>query len=290
MTDLATTDRPIATESAFYNARLTRRVDLNESLGYFWVAFDGDPVAFEPGQYLTIGVESNGKLLQRPYSVASSARETDEGYEYYIRLVEGGVFTPLLWQLDVGHPMHMKGPKGKFLLEPDDDRIHVFISSGTGIAPFVCMMKTLLTDGAPRRAVVMNGVSYVQELGYRDILEEWANTGTYPVTYVPTVSRPSAPENTGWDGRWGRVETIVNETYDELGLDAANSITYICGNPDMIVAVEETLLGRGFPQEQVKKELYWPKGKEPAGARATSAVPATTAVPPAPGAAERPSA
>ena len=290
MTDLATTDRPIATESPFYNARLTRRVDLNESLGYFWVTFDGDPVAFEPGQYLTIGVDSNGKLLQRPYSVASSARETDQGYEYYIRLVEGGVFTPLLWQLDVGHPMHMKGPKGKFLLEPDDDRIHVFISSGTGIAPFVCMMKTLLTDGAPRRAVVMNGVSYVQELGYRELLEEWANTGAYPLTYVPTVSRPSAPENAGWDGRWGRVETIVNETYDELGLDAANSIAYICGNPDMIIAVEETLSGRGFPQEQVKKELYWPKGKEPAGARATVAVPATSAAAPIPGAAEPPGA
>ena len=44
-----------------------------------------------------------------------------------------------------------------------------------------------------------------------------------------------------------------------------NTIAYICGNPDMIIAAEETLLGRGFPEAQVKKELYWPKGKEPTG-------------------------
>ena len=50
--------------------------------------------------------------------------------------------------------------------------------------------------------------------------------------------------------------------YDELGLTPYNSIAYICGNPDMILAVDETLAARGFPEEQIKKELYWPKGKE----------------------------
>ena len=52
---------------------------------------------------------------------------------------------------------------------------------------------------------------------------------------------------------------------DEHGLTPDNTIAYICGNPDMILAAEETLLSRGFPEPQVKKELYWPKGKEPTG-------------------------
>jgi ferredoxin-NADP reductase len=263
MTDLVSTARPIAAESSFYNAVLTRRVDQHASLAFFWVAYTGTAVDFAPGQYLTIGVDSNGKLVQRPYSVASSPREAGEGYEFYVRLVDGGLFTPLLWQLGVGQGMSMKGPKGKFVLEPDDDRIHVFISSGTGIAPFISMMKTLLADGAPRRAVVLHGVSYAEDLGYRDLLESWQASGEYPVTYVPTVSRPAAPENAGWTGRTGRVETIINDAYDELGLTSGGSIAYICGNPDMILAVEETLQGRGFPEEQIKKELYWPKGKAP---------------------------
>ena len=66
-------------------------------------------------------------------------------------------------------------------------------------------------------------------------------------------------------GRTGRVETILGPVLDELGLSAANSVAYICGNPDMITTAEETLLGRGYPPEQVHKELYWPKGKEPRG-------------------------
>ncbi len=66
-------------------------------------------------------------------------------------------------------------------------------------------------------------------------------------------------------GRTGRVEMILAPVLDELGLTPANSIAYICGNPDMILSAEETLLGRGYPEDQVHKELYWPKGKEPRG-------------------------
>jgi ferredoxin--NADP+ reductase len=247
-----------------YNASLVRRVDETPSLAYFWIRFDGEPTPFESGQYMTIGVFADGKLVQRPYSVASDPGVAGtEGYELYIRLVEGGQFTPLLWQLPVGHQMRMIGPKGKFTLQPDDDRVHLFISSGTGNAPFVSMMKRLLREGRPRKAVFLNGVSYVHDLGYRSLLEGWEASGDYPVTYIPTVSRPQDPSNAGWTGRWGRVETILNPVCDELDLTPDNTIAYICGNPDMILAAEETLVGRGFPEAQVKKELYWPKGKEP---------------------------
>jgi ferredoxin-NADP reductase len=277
MTDLVVDERPIAAESDHYNAVLTRRGDLTDALAFFWVNYTGDPVDFAPGQYLTIGVEVNGKIVQRPYSVASSPLDAGtEGYEFYVRLVEGGVFTPLLWRMEPGQQMRMIGPKGKFTLEPEDDRTHVFISSGTGIAPFISMMKTLIHDGAPRRAVILHGVSYITDLGYRELLEDWKRTGTYPLEYVPTVSRDKHPENIGWTGRIGRVEAIVADVYEEMGLTPENSIAYICGNPDMILSVDETLLGRGFPEEQIKKELYWPKGKEPRGETAIRSVPAAT--------------
>ena len=269
MTEPITLPRAIDPAADVYNASLVRREDETESLSYFWVRFDGEPTPFEPGQYMTIGVMADGKILQRPYSVASPpAVAGSEGYEFYIRRVQGGTFTPVLFDLPVGHRMRMIGPKGKFTLLPDDDRTHIFISSGTGNAPFIAMMKQLLHDGAPRRAIMLNGVSYVHELGYRSLLESWEASGEYPVTFVPTVSRPNDPLNASWTGRTGRVEAILAPVLDELGLDAGNSIAYICGNPDMIVSAEETLLGRGYPVEQVHKELYWPKGKEPRGAAA----------------------
>ena len=267
-------ERVIVPDAPQYNAALVERVDETESLGYFTVKFDGDATPFEPGQYMTIGVFTDDpstptgqRIVQRPYSVASDPGLADStGYELYVRLVEGGAFTPLLWRLPLGARMRMIGPKGKFLLEPDDDRTHLFVSSGTGNAPFVSMMSWLRRLGKPRKTVFLNGVSYVSDLGYRSLLEGWEASGDYPVTFIPTVSRPKAPENADWSGRSGRVETIVAPVADELGLTPENTIAYICGNPDMILAVEETLMGRGFPEAQVKKELYWPKGKEPRGA------------------------
>jgi ferredoxin/flavodoxin---NADP+ reductase len=256
--------RVIEPEHDSYNATLVKRVDDTEDLASFWIKMDGEPTPFEPGQYMTIGVVTEGKMLQRPYSVASSPRRaTDEGYEMYVRLVPVFRFTTALWRLPLGHRMRMIGPKGRFMLEPDDDRTHLFISTGTGIAPFISMMKAALEAGRPRHAVLLNGVSFVHDLGYRPLLEGWQTSGEYPVTYVPTVSRPLDPANAGWHGRTGRVEANVSDVCDELGLTPANTVAYICGNPEMIVTAEARLLERGFTEEQVKTELYWPKARPP---------------------------
>jgi ferredoxin--NADP+ reductase len=265
LTQVLDDPRQIEPDAPQYNATLVRREDQHESLAYFWVRMDGEATPFEAGQYMTIGVMVDGRIVQRPYSIASAPRFANDGYEMYIRLVEGGTFTPLLWRLPVGHRMRIIGPKGKFTLEPDDDRVHLFISSGTGNAPFVAMMRELLAGGRTRRVVFLNGCSYERDLGYRSILEDWERTGGYPVTFIPTVSRPGDPINAGWTGRTGRVESILGPVCDELALGPDNTIAYLCGNPDMILSAEETLLDRGFPETGVKKELYWPKGKEPRG-------------------------
>ena len=270
MTDLADSptvdERVIEPQNERYNATLVRRDDQHESLATFWVRLDGDPIHFEPGQYMTIGVFVDGKIVQRPYSIASPpGAASTTGYEMYIRLVTGGAFTPLLWRLGEGHRMRMIGPKGKFILEPDDDRIHLFISSGTGNAPFVAMMRDAMAHGQPRRAVFFNGVSYAQDLGYRTMLEGLEASGGYPLTYVPTVSRPNDPRNADWTGRTGRVETLVVPVLRELGHAPGDVVAYLCGNPDMILSVEADLIDFGLAEGAVKKELYWPKGKEPRG-------------------------
>jgi len=254
--------RVIETDNAAYNAKLVRRVDHTDDLATFWVRFDGEPTPFEPGQYMTIGVYVDGKIVQRPYSVASPPEVAgDEGYEMYVRLVPIPRFTTLLWRLEEGAPMRMIGPKGKFMLEPEDDRTHLFVSTGTGIAPFMAMMRQHLIHGRPRKTVMLNGSSYVHELGYRDVLEQWQSDGTYPVTYVPTISRPNDAINSGWTGRTGRAEGALIDVVNDLELRPDNTVTYICGNPDMIINVEEELLRAGFAEESIKKELYWPKGK-----------------------------
>ncbi len=254
--------REIVADAEQYNATLVRRVDETEDLAYFWVRFDGEPTPFQPGQYMTTGVYAEGKLEQRPYSVASAPRVAGtDGYEFYVRLVPILRFTSLLWRLPIGHRMRMIGPKGKFMLEPDDERTHLFVSTGTGIAPFISMIRETLADGRPRRTVVLHGCSYVDELGYRDLLEGWQRDGTYPIRYEPTISRPKDPRNAAWTGRTGRAEAVVAAVCQELGLRPEGTVVYICGNPEMILNVEAVLMDRGFPEFHVKKELYWPKGK-----------------------------
>jgi ferredoxin--NADP+ reductase len=147
------------------------------------------------------------------------------------------------------------------MLEPDDHRTHLFVSTGTGIAPFISMMRQTLAERRPRRTVVLHGCSYVDELGYRDLLAGWERDGSYPLHYVPTISRPGDPRNAGWIGRTGRAESVVASVCHDLGLRPERTVVYICGNPEMILNVERVLMDRGFPEFHVKKELYWPKGK-----------------------------
>ena len=171
---------------------------------------------------MTIGVMVDGKIVQRPYSVASApAVAGTDGYEFYVRLVEGGTFTPLLWRLPIGHSMRMIGPKGKFMLQPDDERTHIFISSGTGNAPFVAMMRQLLIDGRPRPVVFLNGVSYADELGYRDILDEWEASGELPGHVRPdglAAGRP-AQQRAGSAGPAGSSRSSGRSS-TSCGLDA----------------------------------------------------------------------
>jgi ferredoxin/flavodoxin---NADP+ reductase len=264
----------VADDAPQYNATLVARSDETPSLAYFMVRLDGEPVPFEAGQYMTIGVLANGRMVQRPYSVASSPRTAGDGYELYLRRVEGGQFTPLMWDLPIGHRMRLIGPKGKFVLQPDDRRTHVFISSGTGNAPFVSMIRTMLHDGTRRPILFLNGVSYQDELGYRGLIEDWQDSGIVPVTYLPTVSRAGDPRNADWSGRVGRVEAIVEPVCHEFGLAPDNAVAYICGNPDMIINADATLRSLGFTDESIHKELYWPKGKEPTLAAAEGVDPA----------------
>jgi ferredoxin-NADP reductase len=242
-----------------YNGRLSRWEEIAPGLAIVGVQSTDQPFPFEAGQYATLGLLGpEGKLVQRPMSVSSSSDRLDE-YEFFIRLVEGGAFTTLLWERKVGDPINIKGPKGKFLLQ-DDDRRCLFVASGTGLAPFMSMIETLRDRGQSRQIALLHGASYDHDLAWRDHLTALEESGELPLRYVATISRPQA--SPGWNGCTGRVETILESQLEAHGLDAGNATLYLCGNPEMITAVDEIATRRGFAPEQIRKELYWPKGRE----------------------------
>jgi ferredoxin-NADP reductase len=240
-----------------YNGRLSRWEEIADGLAIVGVQALEDPFEFEPGQYATLGLMGGeGKLVQRPMSISSPSTDLSE-YEFFIRLVQGGAFTTLLWERRLGDPINIKGPKGKFLLQQDGNTCF-FVATGTGMAPFMSMLDTLQARGQERDIVILHGVSYDHDLAWREELESLAWSG-FPLRYAGTVSRPQ--HCPGWGGLTGRAETVVPGQLDQHRMTAANTTLYLCGNPDMVSAIEEVATERGFPPEQVRKELYWPKGR-----------------------------
>ena len=241
-----------------YNGRISRWEEISEGLAIVAVEPRDEPFEFQPGQYATLGLMGNaGKLVQRPMSISSPSTDLSE-YEFFIRLVHEGAFTPLLWERKVGDAINIKGPKGKFLLQ-EDGRTCLWVATGTGLAPFISMLETLRARGRQRDILLLHGVSYDYDLAWRAQLEALANGGGFPLRYLGTVSRPQ--HCPAWMGLTGRAEAVLPRVMDEHGLTPDNTTLYLCGNPEMITAVEEMSATRGFPPEQVRKELYWPKGR-----------------------------
>lgn len=246
--------------SNYSRAELVERVDFSPHLlmAKFRMA---DPFAFEPGQYATIAIEDGNRLIQRPYSIVSSPRETL--LEFYIELVPGGALTPRLWELKVGDAVLIrKRMVGKLTLcEQFGNLHHVMLATVTGAAPFISMLRThafdLAKGTAPaRRFALFHGASRSADLGiYTDELTTLARDGW--LDYVPTVSRPW--EDPAWTGETGRVEDVLRKEVARLGLTAANTMGYLCGHPGMIENARSMLRRVRFPEERIREERFFVK-------------------------------
>jgi ferredoxin--NADP+ reductase len=138
-----TAQKPITEKH--YVARILERQDLSEDL---WVikVDPGGPFSFKAGQYATLGVEQDGKRIERAYSIVSSPYE--EGLEFFVELVPQGGLTPKLYKLQKGDTMLCrKIAKGRFTLDLRSGRTHhLLLATVTGIAPFVSYARTLYRD------------------------------------------------------------------------------------------------------------------------------------------------
>lgn len=237
------------------NATVVGRDDLSPSIARFTIRPDDPAPRVEPGQYLSVGLRVDGVFMQRPYSTASPVGAQDE-LEFLIRLVPGGALTPHLWDIRVGDRLRLGPPKGLFVRIPDDRRTHLFIATGTGLAPFVAMTATLLLEPVPPPLVLIHGVAHVAELAWRERFERWSVAGS--VAYDPAISRPEAPANAGWRGRTGRIDAILEAVWVTRGLDRGRTVAYLCGNPEMITTSRRILTSLGLPEEAIRSEQYWP--------------------------------
>ena len=231
-------------------ARIVERQDLTDDLWLIKLE-PSIPFPFKPGQYCTIGAED----IERPYSIVSAPEEPL--IELFVELVPppDGQLTPVLYNLDVGAELTLRPkPKGIFTLDRAA-KTHVFVSTVTGVAPTVSILRHALMTGehGEREFHVLDGGSYVDELAYRDELQELADMYDF-IHFTPTVSRPNDERNVGWTGATGRVNTLVEDYLRDNDIDPETSIVYACGHPGMIEDVKERMERVGY---RFKEERFW---------------------------------
>jgi ferredoxin-NADP reductase len=251
-----------------YTARLTRRLLLSEPAACFHLEFtvaELEQFDFQPGQFVSfLAVDPLGKHQTRAYSIASAPRANR--FDVCVNRVEGGFFSNLLCDLQVGDSLQFHGPHGLFMLRsPLTDSI--FIATGTGIAPMRGFVEYLYPDDGEdrsqgRKIWLVYGTRYETELYYEDYFERIAASQPN-FFYHKTLSR--AQES--WEGKRGYVQELVEQIAAEHARQSARDPrpvegalydmhAYICGLNEMVSANRDCLKSLGWERKQIVFERY----------------------------------
>lgn len=242
--------------ATFEPGEIIERIDITHDLMVLRVK-PRQTIDFRPGQFVRLGLEIGGRILQRSYSIVSAPG--DPYLEFLFELVPEGKLTPKIWELAVGDPLLIHGQSaGVFLLDAEKASRHLMAATVTGIAPFVSMVRERArggTSSSDDRMLLIHGASRAADLAYyAEELQESTRHGW--LTYVPTVSRPW--EDPTWEGEVGRIEDVLRKHADAAGFDHANAMAYASGHPQMIEIVKSILLRAGYPKERLLIERYFP--------------------------------
>lgn len=214
---------------------------------------------FLPGQFLRLGLPVHDQWVSRAYSVASAPGTP---LEFYVVRVAEGALTPSLHDLRPGDPVGVTvEAAGHFTLDrvPDAEDLWL-ISTGTGLAPYISMLRTDDPWRRFRRIAVVHGVRHAPDLSYQPELAALSAAHDGRLTYVPVVSREAAP-----GAVQGRIpqQLAAIEAAAGFALSAASSQVLLCGNPDMLSEMEALLEEKGMHRHRRERpgnvllERYW---------------------------------
>jgi len=270
-----------ANNSDPYNATVIGREEINPQLLILRVRPDADLFEFRPGQFGVLGLLGNAprveeatpedkpsepeKIIRRAYSIASASVER-RYLEFYLTLITSGQLTPRLFALRHGSRVFL-GPKASGIFTLDKvapEKAVVLIATGTGLAPYVSMLRTLLVNDSQRRFVVLHGARYSWDLGYRGELESLARLRPN-FTYIPSITRPD--QDPHFIGYTGRIQTLMEQGVLEresgVAMDPTQAEVFLCGNPEMVKVATEQLQAKGFAAKggtgptTIHVEEYW---------------------------------
>lgn len=223
---------------------------------------DADIAPFEAGQFTRLALPIDGEIFSHPYSLVNAPDQ--QPLDFYFGVVPGGKLSTRLAQLQPDDEI-LVAPQASGLLTlaqlPPARHLYL-LSSGTGLGPFLSIIKTAAPWQRFERVVLVHAVRTVADLNYRDAIQQVADAHTQQFTYIPFVSRE--PCDFALSGRVpqaiadGRLEARMG-----IKFSAADSQVMLCGNPDMVNGAMGVLIARGLKRHkkrepgQISVENYW---------------------------------
>lgn len=223
---------------------------------------DAEIGAFEPGQWTKLALPVAGEFVARPYSFVNAPKARP--HEFFYNTVPEGHLSPRLARLE---PMDVvflaPAAAGLFTLsEVPDAEVLWLIATGTGLGPYLSMLRSEALWDRFGKVVLVHAVRRAADLVYRDVVEAIAGRQRERFRAVAFVSREKRAGALA-----GRIpEAIADERLERAAgvpLAPRTSQVMLCGNPDMVLDVTDALKARGLKRRRhrdpghVAVEPYW---------------------------------
>jgi NAD(P)H-flavin reductase len=209
---------------------------------------DGGAFEHEPGQFVGIEYLLEGVGYARsPYCILSPPG-ADGVFDLLVRVVPDGPISRYLGSCQPGELVTFRGPTGRSMVPPDDERGLVLMATGVGVGPFHSLAAHLLEDGFEGRIQLFWGLRLDDDICLTDELDALAHR--YPnFSYRISLSQPSP----AWAGLRGRLTESVPSLLEALG----GTRYYLCGNGAMTEDMATALSNQGAAHEFIYQEHYF---------------------------------
>jgi len=217
---------------------------------------------FEAGQFTKLALDVGGERVARPYSLVNPPGA--EPLEFYYNVVSEGPLSPRLAALEAGAAVLVApNPAGFLVLRevPDAENLWL-ISTGTGLGPFLSILRTEAPWARFSRVTLVHAVRAGADRAYRDTIAGVASARGERFGFVTFVSRETVPGTLA-----GRIPAAIADGRLEqaagVALGAEQSHVMLCGNPAMVADVTATLVSRGMRKHRrrapghITVETYW---------------------------------
>ncbi len=211
-------------------------------------AQDGTRLNFEPGMFVMLNYVNSetGEKIARAFSIASAPNS--ESLDFFVHMVHGR-FTSKLDNAKVGDVYYVSGPYVQFKFNPNSDSKVLFIAGGTGIAPFMSMLRHIKNISSGNDVILIYSVRYPNEIIEKEELESLAKE--IKLKTVVTVSRPQPGD--GWTGETGHIDAKMISKYAS---DIKERGVYISGPLAFTKAMKEVVASLGIPPEKVRADVW----------------------------------